>query len=555
VQLVANVAAFSDARKTSINVSERDPAELTRESIEALERVNDPPKLFVQKGLPVRVDIDEDGQPIIRPVTVSRMRLALGEACTFFKPQKKRRVCVWPTRDLVENVHVSPSLPFPGIRGIIGAPFFNVRGEMVTQRGYDSGSRLYLAIENGLAIPSVPASPTSKQLKESVAMLNNLFDEFPFKGTASKAHTFAMVLLAFVRELISGPTPLHLIGAPTAGTGKTLLAQAGLYPACGRIPASPFGKDATEQRKLITTLVVSGCPAVLLDNLEGLVSSADLCAALTSDIWNDRLLGTNTPVNLPNRAAWVATSNNARLSRDIARRSVSIRLDAETEKPAERVITRNEPLLDYTRGNRGPLIASCLTIVQAWIIAGKKAGTSKLGSFESWSGIIGGILEHAEIEGFLGNTQELAETSDDASEAFRAFILAWLDLHGSKKAVSPTQLLPLALASGTIEPDEKQPSSILGRLLTANRDAVFADHKVTKLKRNNSFQPWALTPIGVGGVGGGGHVGSANANSDTRGNDHTYRGTYTPTQPTQPTPPGRDCEYLDDEESLAEIPF
>jgi putative DNA primase/helicase len=376
----------------NIDVTECDLDLLTKQSIDALERANDPPKLFLQKGLPVRVDLDEDGQPVIRPVKVPHMRHALGEACDFYKRQKKARVSVSPLRDLVENVHVSPGLPFPGIRGIISAPFFNARGDMMTQRGYDPGSRLYLAIENGLAIPSVPANPTAKQRQAAVALLDDLFDEFPFKDAASEAHTFAMTLLPFAREMISGPTPLHLVGAPAAGTGKTLLAQAAQFASCGKVAASPFGKTDEEQRKLITTLVVSGCPAVLLDNLEGLVSSAPLCAALTSDLWKDRLLGTNSEVKLPNRAAWIATSNNARLSRDITRRTISIRLDADAEKPAEREIKRTEPLLDYARDNRGKLIAACLTIIQSWIVAGKKPGTAKMGSFESWSRVIGGIL-------------------------------------------------------------------------------------------------------------------------------------------------------------------
>jgi putative DNA primase/helicase len=386
---------------------------------------------------------------------------------------------------------VSPGLPFPGIRGIISAPFFNARGDMVTQRGYDTGSRLYLAIENGLAIPSVPANPTAKQRQAAVALLDDLFDEFPFKDAASKAHTFAMALLPFAREMISGPTPLHLVGAPAAGTGKTLLAQAATFPSCGKVAASPFGKTDEEQRKLITTLVVGGCPAVLLDNLEGLVSSAPLCAALTSDLWKDRLLGTNSEVKLPNRAVWIATSNNARLSRDTTRRTISIRLDAESEKPAEREIKRTEPLLDYARDNRGKLIAACLTIVQSWIVAGKKPGTAKMGSFESWSRVIGGILANAEIPGFLTNTKELADAADDESDSMRAFVEQWCQDH-RREPVNATALLPLALKAGLVDSEAKSPVSALGKLLSKNVDAVFGGCKIMRAKREFGIQNWKL---------------------------------------------------------------
>jgi putative DNA primase/helicase len=544
VPLVANVSPIDDARKTSIDVTECDLPLLTEQSIDALERANEPPKLFLQKGLPVRVDLDEDGQPVIRPLKVPHMRHALGEACDFYKRQKKARVSVSPLRDLVENVLVSPSLPFHGIRGIISAPFFNARGDMVTQRGYDPGSRLYLALENGLAIPSVPVKPTTKQRKEAVALLDDLFYEFPFKDAASKAHTFAIALLPFAREMISGPTPLHLVGAPAAGTGKTLLAQAATFPSCGKVAASPFGKTDEEQRKLITTLVVGGCPAILLDNLEGLVSSAPLCAALTSDLWKDRLLGTNSEVKLPNRAVWIATSNNARLSRDTTRRTISIRLDAESEKPAEREIKRTDPLLDYARDNRGKLIAACLTIVQSWIVAGKKSGTAKMGSFESWSRVIGGILANAEIPGFLTNAKELADTADDESDSMRAFVEQWCQDH--REPVNATALLPLALKAGLVDSEAKSPASALGRLLAKNIDAVFGGHKIVKAPRICGIQNWSL----VGLSGACGTCGTSTAPTHHEKNtEKTPYGNGKEKAPQAPQAP------QDDDEVFPEIPF
>lgn len=39
------------------------------------------------------------------------------------------------------------------------------------------------------------------------------------------------MLNPFVRDLIDGPTPLHLIEAPVAGTGKGLLASIAMLPA------------------------------------------------------------------------------------------------------------------------------------------------------------------------------------------------------------------------------------------------------------------------------------------------------------------------------------
>jgi putative DNA primase/helicase len=483
-------------RRPTIDVTECELSELTKEVITALDAANDPPQLFRQKGLPVRVDLDENGKPVVRPVKLPHIRHALGDVCVFAKHLKKSTISVAPPRDLCENVLVTPDLPFPGLRGIVGAPFFNAAGRFITAGGYDRGSRLYLAIESGFAVPSVPAKPTSVQLADAVAIVDDLFREFPFKGPADKAHTFAMMLLPFVREMIDGPTPLHLVGAPIAGTGKTLLAQTALYPSAGLVAASSFTNEDDEQRKAITTFIVGGCPAVLLDKLEGRVKSRHLCAVLTSDSWKDRLLGTNSEIDLPNRAVWVATSNNATLSRDITRRTISIRLDANVENPAGRAIKREDPLLDYARKNRAAIVAACLTIAQSWISNGKPKpkGIKPLGSFESWSRTIGGILSNAQIDGFLGNAQELSDASDDRTELIRAFVEQWFEQRGEEQ-VTTAMLLPLAVTVTLIESEGKSPSAALGRLLASQADAVYGDLKITRCKLSAGVQYWRLRAL------------------------------------------------------------
>lgn len=110
-------------------------------------------------------------------------------------------------------------------------------------------------------------------------------------------------------------------------------------------------------------ILLRGRAAVVLDNLTGKVDSSVLAGVLTSTWWGGRLLGGNLHVDLPNRTTWVATANNANLSTEIARRSVLIRIDAQTDRPFERHIKYRHPaLLDYERTNRGLIVAAVLTI-------------------------------------------------------------------------------------------------------------------------------------------------------------------------------------------------
>ncbi len=73
---------------------------------------------------------------------------------------------------------------------------------------------------------------------------------------------------------------------------------------------------------------------------------------------------------------------------------------------------RHPDLNTWVRANRARLVAACLTLCQAWIAAGRPRGQRSIGSYENWAGVIGGILETAGIDGFLGNIEEMMAASD-----------------------------------------------------------------------------------------------------------------------------------------------
>jgi hypothetical protein len=77
---------------------------------------------------------------------------------------------------------------------------------------------------------------------------------------------------------------------------------------------------------------------------------------------------------------------------------------------------RHPNLLGYVRTNRGQLVWAGLTLIQAWIAAGKPAGIEILASYEPWSQVMGGILSVAGIEGFLENRGELKEVAADETD-------------------------------------------------------------------------------------------------------------------------------------------
>src|SRR5215475_1668179 len=120
--------------------------------------------------------------------------------------------------------------------------------------GYHAAARIYYDPKAGAVVPPVPDEPTAADLDRARALvLDDLLVDFPFVSDADRAHAVALFLLPFVRELISGPTPLHLIEAPTMGSGKGLLADALLLPTLGSAP-TPMAEASTDEewRKRIT---------------------------------------------------------------------------------------------------------------------------------------------------------------------------------------------------------------------------------------------------------------------------------------------------------------
>ena len=223
----------------------------------------------------------------------------------------------------------------------------------------------------------------------------------------------ALLLLGFLRGMVDGPTPLHLIEKPTPGTGATLMVDAIATILTGAgASVMTEGRDDDEWRKRVTAKLRQVPTILLIDNLRLKLDSSAVAAALTAPFWEDRILGQSEMARLPIRCLWIATGNNPEFSNEMARRLVRIRLDANVERPWQRSGFRHPDLMTWVRANRARLVAACLTLCQAWIAEGRPRGTRTIGSYENWAQVLGGVLEVAGIDGFLGNLDEMMAASD-----------------------------------------------------------------------------------------------------------------------------------------------
>jgi hypothetical protein len=306
--------------------------------------------------------------------------------------------------------------------------------------------------------------------------MDDLLGDFPFVGEAELAHAVCLVIQPFVRDLITGPTPLYLIEAPTPGTGKTLIAQAACWPAIGgQVPTMTEGRDEDEWRKRVTAKLRESPTAILIDNLREALDSAAVSSVLTSEVWEDRKLGHSETLTLPNRATWIATGNNPQLSSEIARRAVRIRIDANMEHPEDRPSFRHPDLLGWASENRGELVWAALTLARAWVMGGRPKPKQTIGSFTSWAHVMGGILEVAGAPGFLGNLDELRENAGTENDDMALFLAEWYAFYKPGQAVRTRDIAPHLLALLNLDPNKDDVSHLAGRLLRRHVDRRYDD--------------------------------------------------------------------------------
>lgn len=470
----------------------------------ALKRANgEQPRLYRMGGAIMRLEI-EDGAPSLRTIEEKHLIFELARAAVFTQTRTKGRgeaketftVCAHPPKNYARDMMADDNPPLPYLRRVVSAPVFASNGVLQTEPGYHPDSRTYYHAARGLSIPTVPETPTAAEIKTATDLILRSICDFPFVSEADRTNALAFALTPFARDFIEGPTPLGDIEATGPGTGKGLLADVLLMPSVGKsVGIMTQWSDEEECRKRITAIVKTGKAAVILDNVTKPVNSGTFAGALTALDWEDRMMGTHDIRTFPIRCVWLMTANNPVMSTEIARRCVRIRLDAKQERAWQRDKFAIPNLRGWMQKNRGKIIAAYLTLIRAWLHAGRPAGKAKLGSYEDWASVIGGILETAQQPGFLGNLQEFYDASDTEGAAWRALVKSWFEAHQVAEVTSG-QLFGIAAAvenfpiSGKTERGQK---TSFGTAILQRRDSIIGGFQIVECGQDrNHARLWKL---------------------------------------------------------------
>jgi hypothetical protein len=482
---------------------------------DALQQWNSPPQIFRVAAAPMRLERDDSGAALLRPLTKERVRYVLAQAAQWEKIEDEEIKIIWPPAGVVDGVLARPDPPLPVLTRIVAAPIFAMDGTLLDQPGYHAAGCVYYDPRPGTTIPPIPVTPSDVECIAAKRFLcEEVLGDFPFVAPADTAHALSFGLLPFIRDLVNGFVPLHVFTKPSPGTGAGLLVDVLTIPALGTTPARMTeSNDENELRKRFLAALLGGPAVLLIDNVHGRLDSAVLNALLTSERFEDRLLG-KTEMGRPLvRAIFGATGNNVALSHEVARRIVPIVLDAKIPHPETRSADsfRHPDLRTWVREHRGELIWASCVLVRAWLAAGRPrpTGLPAFGEFEAYAEVVGGILQHAGIPGFLANRLALGEQADVEGAAWREFVAAWWERHGTD-TVTTGDLWPLTMADDAI-PDPKtdeprgtplplglrdgSPHSLkvqLGLKLSGFRDKPFGGYIIRSVDTFHRAQRWRL---------------------------------------------------------------
>lgn len=445
--------------KRQIDVSLDDMPALNKEAWQAIEEQNDPPVLFIHGDGLIRTRYDyHDDALIPDPLGPDVMRHELSQMAEWIKTSTnaktgaQKMTVAKPPVFLVRDVLASRVIPLPRLHRVVTVPVFAPDGSLLTTPGYNKSSGVIYAPPRGYKSLPVPDVVTPAHLDEAKKLVEEVLQDFPFSAndagdSADHDNAIALLLLPFARDLIDGPTPFHLIEASMPGSGKGLLGSALLYPGLGKIIGESQPREDDELRKLITTKIIECAPLIYLDNINHPIVAGEFAAALTMDLWGDRILGRSASANAKVRAIWLGTGNNVSMSTEITRRTVRIRLTPQTDRPEERTDFAHDDLMEFIEGHRPELVQAAHVIVKNAIQAGLPKPKSRvMASFIRYSRTIGSILECAGYTQFLANHRELQTGSDAEREALSMFAMTWYEWAqtNGKDLVTTNDLLPIA---------------------------------------------------------------------------------------------------------------
>jgi putative DNA primase/helicase len=457
---------------------------------------------------------DEIHVPGIVTVDRSFLQRKLAHSAVWLRPgEEDENVPIDPPRPVAAQIlSMVGEWPFEPLRGIVSCPTLRRDGTVLDQQGYDKATGLFLT--ETLDMPPVPEKPTEADARAALEMLTDPLGEFPFVDKESESVALSMFITPVVRGAMD-VAPMHLITKPAPGTGSSYLVNCAAMIATGEVCAvESMAPKYEETEKRLIGAALSGFPIIGIDNVREIIAGDFFCQVVEQPLMSLRALSSSEKHRIPNTFTVFANGQNVPVAEDMVRRTLCCALDANVEHPEERSF-ESDPLAVIGR-NRGAYVAACLTIVRAYVAAGRPTRMTELASFGGWSRLVREPLI------WLGcsdpvKTQEKLRSKDPRKAEMTEVFNAWKDAIGVgkdrslftkdiiEKALSNTAS-PFFDALWTIAPQRgsellrKIDGKALGKWLSAHENQIALNYKLLVDRTDTTRPRWYLAGL-VGSVG------------------------------------------------------
>lgn len=396
------------------------------------QRTTSPPMLveLVRVAKPPRKIRKAEGTPEIVTLSNPRVLEELSRCAEFgqWVADRESGEEVWsPTRPPNDVVAmVADRKRWPGVRtlhAVVECPTLRDDGSIVQVPGYDADSGLmYLPHTK---FPEIRDDPTLEDAKAAVATILHVVKDFPFADVSHAYAWLAAFLTPFARNMIDGIIPTFLIDASTAGSGKSLLCDVISVAATGReMPRSSYTHDEDEMKKVLLSVAIAGFPMLLFDNITtgARIGGSAIDRTITARRIRERLLGVNKIVEAEWTTGIYITGNNVKIKGDMRRRLVNCRLQPTQARPEERDDFEVKELLEYVGKIRARLVVAAITILRAYLVAGRPPRKLKPMDFPQWCKAVRDPIHWATGFDPCATRDELS--ADDETEAFGIAVVA-----------------------------------------------------------------------------------------------------------------------------------
>jgi hypothetical protein len=417
----------------------------------------------------------ETGALVLQTVTSTWLREQFARHARWARRQKNGLVLVDPPTEAATAYLARVgnwNLRF--LKGVIQAPTLRADGSVLQDKGYDRETGL-LYDPGRTEFARIPNHPTEDDARSSLELLKRPFREVRFDGEPHRSVALAAVMTALVRRMFPS-APLFAIDAPTAGSGKSLLSEIVCIVATGHKPAMMSqGKSDEENEKRLSSVLMAGDPVIVIDNCDRPIEGDFLCTMLTQEKVRPRILGRSEVANVPTGSLVIATGNNLELAGDVTRRTLFCRIDTGEERPDQ--IEYSFDAIAETTVMRHHLVVAALTILRAYIVAGRPRPLKKIGSFEQWGLIREALVWLDQPDPAL--TRELVMADDPHKAVLVDFLRLWRDVFKDRQ-LSLSEVAHMAQDEG-----QEGAQAVINELIASTNGRVFNTRSAGKFLRRH----------------------------------------------------------------------